>query len=88
LKNRQNKREAGFSGACPPFSVAGQLHEFKSKEGFRRMNIDNAMLINGGTMLLAIGGLALAMGQRAIFFILAAAGLAAYAVVLLRRFKR
>lgn len=52
------------------------------------MHIDNTMLINGGTMLLAIGGLALAMGQRAIFFILAAAGLAAYAVVLLRRFKR
>lgn len=52
------------------------------------MNIDNAMLINGGTVLLAIGGLALAMGQKAVFFILAPVGLTAYAIVLYRRFKR
>jgi len=47
-----------------------------------------SMLINGGTMILAIGGLALAMGQKAVFFILATVGLAAYGIVLYRRFKR
>lgn len=52
------------------------------------MNIDNATLINGGTMILAISGLALAMGQKGTFFVLAAAGLTAYGVVLYRKFRK
>ena len=88
MKIRQNKPRDRLHSACPPFRMSYHLHKIKMVEGFQRMNIDNAMLINGGTMILAIGGLALAMGQKAVFFILATVGLTAYGIVLYRRFKR
>lgn len=49
--------------------------------------IETSQLINGGTIALALGALSLAFGQTVFFLLLAAAGLAAYGVVLVRYFK-
>jgi hypothetical protein len=50
--------------------------------------IENSTFINVGTMALALCGLSLATGQKAFFFLFAAAGLTAYAIVLVRTLKK
>jgi O-antigen/teichoic acid export membrane protein len=58
-------------------------------EGWRKMDkIETSQLINGGTIALALGALSLALGYTEIFLLLAAAGLFAYGVVLVRYFKK
>jgi hypothetical protein len=67
----------------------GSLRGCSEGKGWRKMDrIETSQLINGGTIALALGALSLALGYTEIFLLLAAAGVFAYGVVLVRYFKK